>query len=106
MYIQQRYEVQILDSFGLTGEPNQCGGLYRQQPPDINMCYPPLAWQTYDIYFRAARWDGQGNKIRNALITRGSQRPTDTLELFDSRQDRGGQGGRTTGYAHSAAASQ
>ena len=69
MYIQQRYEVQILDSFGLTGEPNQCGGSYRQQSPDINMCYPPLAWQTYDIYFRAARWDGQGNKIRNALIT-------------------------------------
>lgn len=69
VYIQQRYEVQILDSFGLRGEPNQCGGLYRQQSPDLNMCYPPLSWQTYDIHFQAARWDSRGNKLRNARIT-------------------------------------
>jgi hypothetical protein len=69
VYIQRRYEVQILDSFGLEGLFNECGALYRQQAPDVNMCLPPLAWQTYDIWFRAARFDGEGNKIANARIT-------------------------------------
>jgi len=69
VYIQRRYEVQILDSFGLTGQPNECGGLYRQQSPAINMCSPPLTWQTYDIHFQAARWDKDNKKTRNAVIT-------------------------------------
>ena len=69
VYIQRRYEVQILDSFGLSGEHNECGGLYRQQSPAINMCLPPLAWQTYDIYFQAARWDKDNKKTGNAVIT-------------------------------------
>lgn len=69
VYIQQRYEVQILDSFGLPPRFDGCGALYRQQPPDINMSFPPLAWQTYDIYFTAARWDEQGNKLTAARIT-------------------------------------
>jgi hypothetical protein len=69
VYIQRRYEVQILDSFGLDGTNNECGALYRQQPPALNMCLPPLAWQTYDIWFTAARWDAEGNKIANARIT-------------------------------------
>lgn len=69
VYIQQRYEVQILDSFGLEGVENECGGLYRQRRADVNMCFPPLSWQTYDIHFTAARWDGDGNKIADARIT-------------------------------------
>ncbi len=69
VYIQQRYEVQILDSFGLTPVANGCGALYKQQPPDLNMTFPPLSWQTYDIYFTAAKWDGDANKTADARIT-------------------------------------
>jgi hypothetical protein len=68
VYIQRRYEVQILDSFGLAGTNNECGGLYKQRSPELNMCLPPLAWQTYDMIFRAARWDGD-KKTANAHIT-------------------------------------
>ena len=69
VYIQRRYEVQILDSFGLLPEFNDCGALYRQQGPDLNMSFPPLAWQTFDIDFTAARWDAEGNKTSDAHIT-------------------------------------
>lgn len=68
VYLQNRYEVQILDSFGLEGEDNECGGLYKIRQPRVNMCFPPLAWQTYDIDFTAARYKGQ-DKVQNARIT-------------------------------------
>lgn len=69
VYIQRRYEVQILDSFGLTSQFNDCGSLYRQRTPDLNMSLPPQRWQTYDIHFTAAKWNEKKEKIANARIT-------------------------------------
>jgi hypothetical protein len=69
VYIQQRYEVQILDSFGLKGEPNECAGVYKTKAAAMNMCLPPLVWQTYDIDFRAARFDEHGKKTADARLT-------------------------------------
>ena len=69
LYLQGRYEVQMLDSFALDGKDNECGGLYKIAAPRINMCLPPLTWQTYDVDFTAAKYDETGQKLVNAKIT-------------------------------------
>lgn len=63
------YEVQILDSFGLDGKNNECGGIYTKLEPKVNMCYPPLQWQTYDVEFHSAEVGPDGKKTKNARIT-------------------------------------
>lgn len=68
MYAQGRYEVQMLDSFGLAGKDNECGGIYKVAPPKVNMCLPPLQWQTYDVAFTAAKYE-DGKKVANARLT-------------------------------------
>ena len=57
-----------MDSFGLEGKINETGGIYSIAAPTLNMCYPPLRWQTYDIWFRQPRWE-DGKQKESARIT-------------------------------------
>lgn len=71
VYLQERYELQILDSYGVAAEDytaSHCGSLYRLKQPDRLACKPAGEWQTYDVVFRAARYDGD-TKVEDARIT-------------------------------------
>jgi hypothetical protein len=69
VYLHDCYEIQVLDSFGLEGRDNECGGLYSIKEPDVNMCLPPLVWQTYDVDFTAPKFDQEGKKVAGARLT-------------------------------------
>jgi len=69
VYLQGRYECQVLDSYGLEGKDNECGGIYKVRPPRVNMCAPPTQWQTYDITFLAPKFDGDGKLTKKATMT-------------------------------------
>jgi hypothetical protein len=85
IYLQGRYEVQLLDSWGIKHPTfGDCGGIYERWdeqkpegqkgyqgvPPRINACKAPGLWQTLRISFQAPRFDAAGNKIANARILR------------------------------------
>lgn len=69
MYLGDQYECQILDSFGLEGLDNECGGIYQNARPRVNMCFPPLSWQTYDVDFTCAKFDAEGKVSEPARVT-------------------------------------
>jgi hypothetical protein len=80
VYFMGRYEIQILDSWGETDlRFGTCGGIYARwidgqhvdgTPPHVNASKPPGQWQTYDVVFRAPRFDQAGQKVANARFER------------------------------------
>ena len=69
VYIHGCYELQVLDSFGKEEPQNDdCGGIYQNYKPRVNACKPALEWQTYDIIFRAPRFEN-GNMTEAARAT-------------------------------------
>ena len=78
IYVKREWEVQIIDSFGWHHENRKferlskfgrCGGIHEMVAPRINMSFPPLAWQTYDIDFRMATYNAHGTKVAPATMT-------------------------------------
>jgi hypothetical protein len=70
VYLMNRYEVQILDSYeNETYIDGQCGAIYKEQPPMVNACRNPGEWQTYDILFTAPRFSADGSLKSPAYIT-------------------------------------
>ncbi|MBD3184919.1 DUF1080 domain-containing protein [Candidatus Poribacteria bacterium] len=78
VYFMGRYEIQVLDSWGATElSYSTCGGIYARwineksvggTPPRLNASKPPGEWQTYDVIFRAPRFDDNGKKISNPIF--------------------------------------
>ncbi len=78
VYFMSRYEIQVLDSWGATELVyGTCGGVYARwineqsvggNPPRVNASKPPGEWQTFDVVFRAPRFDEDGSKIANATF--------------------------------------
>jgi hypothetical protein len=68
VYLQGRYEVQVLDSYGLDPKDNDCGAIYTVAKPLVNACKAPTVWQTYDIDFTAPECEN-GQKTAPARVT-------------------------------------
>ncbi len=67
--LQGRYEVQILNSYGKQPEKHECAAFYDEKPPMVNACRKAGDWQTFDIIFRAPRFDGTGKLTENPRAT-------------------------------------
>jgi len=70
VFLQGRYEIQVLDSYGIeTPGKGDCGAIYDQYAPLVNACKPPLEWQTYDVCFRSARVSENGEVLEKTRLT-------------------------------------
>jgi len=68
VYVQGRYEVQILDSYGLESKHDDCGAIYEVAAPRVNACKAPTVWQSYDIEFHSPKCEN-GKKAEPARTT-------------------------------------
>lgn len=96
VYNQGHYEVQVLDSYqNPTYKFGGCGALYGQKDPDVDAIIPPERWNTYDITFRAARFDKAGNLLEKPRITvfHNGLKIHDDVELLGAQTTSGLAGG-------------
>ena len=78
VYVKKEWEIQIVDSFGWNSGNHKferlanfgrCGGFHEMVKPRVNMCFPPLSWQTFDVEFTVAQFDKKNNKVTPAMIS-------------------------------------
>lgn len=70
VFLQNRYEVQVLDSYqNPTYYHGQAGAIYKQHAPLVNASRKPGEWQTYDIIFHAPRFDASGKLVKPGTLT-------------------------------------
>ena len=70
VFFQERYEVQILNSYqNATYTNGQAGSIYKQTPPLVNACRPMGEWNTYDIIFTAPRFRQNGSQEKAGMVT-------------------------------------
>jgi hypothetical protein len=68
VYVQGRYEVQVLDSYGLKSGKNDCAAIYNIAAPKVNACKAPTVWQSYDIEFTSPVFES-GKKTKSVRMT-------------------------------------
>ena len=85
--LEGRYEIQILNSYGKKPEAHQCGAIYSQTPPMVIASKPAGEWQTYDIFFRAPRFDAAGKVVEKAARDGVPKRDLDSRGRGDQRSD-------------------
>ena len=70
IFLQKRYEIQVLDSYNnKTYFDGQAGAVYKQHAPLVNVCRKPGEWQAYDIIYHAPRFDDTGNLLKPGTVT-------------------------------------
>ncbi len=89
VYLQGRYEVQVLDSYGLKSKDDDCGGIYKVATPLVNACKAPTIWQSYDIEFHAPKCkDGKVTEPGRITVLHNGVKIHDDVKL--ARKDKDG----------------
>ncbi|MHB8523220.1 MAG: 3-keto-disaccharide hydrolase [Limisphaerales bacterium] len=92
VYLQRKYEVQILDSFGLFPlDNNDCAAIYKIKAPAANACLPPMQWQTYDITYHQG--DGGTNETPSVTIVQNGVTVIDNVHIPADHVAKGTGGG-------------
>jgi hypothetical protein len=94
VYLMGEYEVQVLDSFGKPDNKltqGDVGAIYSAAKPSKNAAKPPGEWQTFDIVFRAPRFDAAGKKTQNAKFVSVKLNGQEIQKDVDVKGPTGGQ---------------